>query len=125
MEAKPKIASYTDLVVWQEARKLVKLTYRTTDSFPDGEKFGLTNQMRRAAISVPSNIAEGFGRSTAKDKNNFYYMAKGSLAELETQAYLASDVSLMNDTQLDKILGQAATVHKLLHGLIKANKERL
>ncbi len=127
MEDRPKdrkIASYTDLMVWQEARKLAKLTYELTSSFPHDEKYGLSSQIKRAVVSVPSNIAEGFGRSSAKEKNQFYYIAKGSLAELETQGYISQDVGLLSKRDLDKLLDQSTVVQKLLHGLIKANKER-
>lgn len=120
-----KITSYRDLQVWQEGRTLSSVIYRITSTFPSSEQFGITNQMRRAAVSVPSNIAEGFGRATAKEKNQFYYMAKGSLAELETQAYIASDVGYIPEAQLEEIIELASLTHRLLQGLIKANKERL
>jgi len=81
--------------------------------------------MRRASVSIASNIAEGFGRSTAKEKNQFYYIAKGSLAELETQSYIASDVGHFDANTLEAVLAQARLTHRLLQGLIKANKERL
>jgi len=81
-----KITSYRDMLVWQESRKLATLIYRLTDNFPSSEQFGITNQMRRAVVSVPSNIAEGFGRASSKEKAQFYYISKGSLSELETQA---------------------------------------
>lgn len=120
-----KIISYRDLQVWQEGRKLASKIYRVTHKFPASEQFGITNQMRRAAVSIPSNIAEGFGRSTAKEKNQFYYTAKGSLAELETQLYIAFDVGYVNDQTLSEIMDLASLTHRLLQGLIKANKERL
>ncbi len=93
---KTKIAKYTDLVVWQEARSLAKLVYELTKRFPPDEVYGLSSQMKRAAVSIPSNIAEGFGRASAKEKNQFYYVANGSLVEVETQAYIASDVNLLS-----------------------------
>lgn len=79
-----KVISYRDLQVWQESRNLATKIYQITSKFPPSEQFGLTDQMRRAAVSIPSNIAEGFGRLSAKEKGQFYFVAKGSLAELET-----------------------------------------
>jgi len=120
-----KIASYLDLQVWQEARKLATLVYKQTANLPQHEKYGLADQMRRAVVSVPSNIAEGFGRASAKEKNQFYHVARGSLAELETQFYIAFDVHYINEDTLNELLEQASLTHRLLQGLIKANKERL
>jgi four helix bundle protein len=120
-----KILSYQDLKVWQEGRKLAGLIYQNLRNLPDYEKYGIGDQMRRAAVSVPSNIAEGFGRSSAKEKNQFYYIAKGSLAELETQLYIASDVGYINKEKFDELMCQSGLTQKLLQGLIKANKERL
>lgn len=76
--------SYTELLVWQEAKALVKEVYLLTYDLPDSEKFGLTSQLKRAAVSVPTNIAEGIGRNTSKDAIQFLSIAKGSLNELET-----------------------------------------
>lgn len=121
----PKITSYRDLKVWQQGRKLATDVYVLLSTFPRHEQYGLSDQMRRAAVSVPSNVAEGFGRAGAKEKNQFYYIAKGSLAELETQLYIASDVGYIDQTKLDDILQQAALTHRLLQGLIKVNKERI
>ena len=123
--AKTKIARYTDLIVWQESRKLAKLVYELTKKFPSNEIYGLSSQMKRAAVSVPSNIAEGFGRASAKEKNQFYYVANGSLVEVETQGYIASDVNLLSGSDLQQLLQQTTVTQKLLYGLIKANKERL
>ena len=80
-----KIREFTDLIVWQETHKLVLLVYKTTKYFPKEEVFALTSQMRRSAVSIPSNIAEGFGRHSYKEKVQFYYLAHGSLLELKNQ----------------------------------------
>ena len=120
-----KINSYLDLKVWQEGRILATLIYMRLRTFPKYEQYGLSDQMRRAAVSVPSNIAEGFGRATAKEKNQFYYIAKGSLAELETQLYIAFDIGYIDKIFLDEILQQASLTHRLLNGLIKSNRERM
>lgn len=82
---------YTELEVWIEGRRLVDLVYTLTKKFPKEELFGLTNQIRRAAISIPSNIAKGCGRRTSRDTLQFLHVARGSLYELETQFYLAFD----------------------------------
>ncbi|WP_228446323.1 four helix bundle protein [Chryseobacterium sp. 18068] len=84
---------YKDLEVWIEARKLTKLVYDSTKSYPKEEIFGLTNQMRRSSVSVPSNIAEGCGRNTAKETTHFLFIARGSFFELETQFYLSLDLT--------------------------------
>ena len=86
---------YNKLEVWIEARKLVNLLYDSSKLFPKEELFGLTNQMRRAVISIPSNIAEGCGRQTSKDTLRFLHISRGSLYELETQYYLALDQKYM------------------------------
>jgi len=83
------IRKYQQLIVWQKAMLLVSEIYRLTQGFPDNEKFGLTSQLRRAAVSVPSNIAEGSGRGSDKDFCRFLYQARGSLTEIETQLLIA------------------------------------
>lgn len=84
---------YKDLEVWIETRKLTKLVYDLTKSYPKEEIFGLTNQMRKSSVSVPSNIAEGCGRNTTKETIHFLFIARGSLFELETQFYLSLDLT--------------------------------
>jgi four helix bundle protein len=112
-----KIRSFTDLYAWQEAHKLVLIIYRTTEKFPPKEIFGLTAQMRRAAISVTSNIAEGFSRVTAKDKRQFYSMAQSSLAELENQLIISRDIGYITGVKFKEIFEQVTVVNKLLNGL--------
>ena len=87
-----KIRSYKDLIVWQKAIQLVILIYKITEQFPKEELYGLTSQIRRSAISVPSNIAEGTGRSTRKDYKQFARIALGSVNELETQLIIAKNL---------------------------------
>ena len=84
--------SFKDLIVWQKAKSLAVLIYKTTEQFPDSEKFGLTSQMRRAAISISSNIAESYHRSHTKEKNQFLWIAFGSGAELESQIEVAKEL---------------------------------
>ena len=118
MEAqKEKIKSFTDLKAWQEAHGLVLLVYKYTEDFPSKETFGLVNQMRRASVSVSSNIAEGFSRSTDKDKCQFYSMALGSLTELQNQLIIAKDVGYLHKELFQKIADQTITVSKLINGL--------
>ena len=88
------VRSYRDLVAWQRARDLVREVYLLTAKFPVGERFGLVSQMDRAAVSVPSNIAEGYGRATTQDYLHFLRIARGSAYELETQLVLAEDLGL-------------------------------
>lgn len=112
-----KIKSFTDLNAWKESHKLVLIVYKHTENFPKNEIFGLTNQMRRAAVSVVSNIAEGFSRSTARDKCNFYAMSHGSLTELQSQLIIARDLNFLEKNNFDKIAYQTVEVAKLISGL--------
>jgi four helix bundle protein len=88
---------YTDLDVWKEARILVKAVYTALSTFPKDEIFGLQSQIKRSAISIPSNIAEGSGRNHTKDTLQFFYIARGSAYELETQLYLSYDLGFIGD----------------------------
>lgn len=114
---------YTELNVWIEARKLVSVIYSTTKFYPKDEQFGLTAQMRRCAVSIPSNIAEGCGRNHKKDSLQFFYISRGSLYELETQLYVSCDLSYINSDQLTIVLSQLEVVRKLLNGFIKYYSE--
>lgn len=116
---------YKDLEVWMEARKLTKLVYDTTTNYPKEEIFGLTNQMRRCAVSVPSNIAEGCGRNTSKDTIHFLFIARGSLYELESQIYLSSDLEFINDDKLASISKQIILCKKLLNGFINYYRKKI
>jgi len=116
-----KIKTFTDLHNWQEGHKLVLLIYEITKNFPREELFSLPSQMRRAAVSVTSNIAEGFSRNTLKDKRQFYVMAQGSLTELQNQLIIAKDIGYFNKEKFNEIAQQTITVHKLITGLRKSN----
>ena len=115
---------YSKLEVWIEARKLVNLLYDSSKLFPKEELFGLTNQMRRAAVSIPSNIAEGCGRQTSKDTINFLHILRGSLYELETQLYISKDLSYITEDQLTTCLNKIENLGKLLNGFIRYNTEK-
>jgi four helix bundle protein len=114
--------SYTDLDVWKKSRVLVKTIYDVTDAYSSDEKFGLISQMRRAAVSVPSNIAEGHGRNHTKDSLQFYYISRGSLFELETHMFLSFDLNYINEEALTQVLNELTDCKKLLNGLIRYNK---
>ena len=114
-----KIKSFSDLDAWQEAHRLVIMIYRITKYFPQEEIFGLTNQMRRAVISISSNIAEGFSRETDKDKKRFYVIAKGSLIELQNQLVAARDIGYLSIKNFDLAAKQSIRVHMLINGLIR------
>lgn len=109
---------YKELDVWKNCRRLVKDIYVQTCNFPDIEKFGLNSQIRRSAISVPSNIAEGIGRRTSKETIHFLHIARGSLYELETQVLLAYDLEFISkEAQID-LCEKIITCKKLLNGTI-------
>lgn len=117
--------SYTELNVWKESRILVKEVYAILQKFPKEEQFGITSQIKRAVVSVPSNIAEGVGRNTTKDSLQFFYVSRGSLYELETQLYLCFDLNFISEIQLNTILNQILVVKKLLAGFINHYKKKL
>ena len=121
-EIKKKIRSFTDLDAWREGHKLVLMVYERTKEFPKEEIFGLTSQMRRAAVSITSGIAEGFSRQYYKEKIQFYSIAQGSNTELQNQLLVAKDVGYLVKDEFDKIAQQSVQVHKLLSGLIKKSK---
>lgn len=113
-----KNGQYTDLNVWKEARKLVKEIYELTKNFPKEEIYGLSNQMKRSAVSIPSNIAEGCGRQTSKDSIHFFHIARGSMYELETQIYLSKDLGFIEKHNFELLLVDIETSKKLLNGFI-------
>lgn len=125
MNEDKKIRQFTDLYAWQEAHKLVALIYKITKRFPKDEIFGLVSQMRRAVISVTSNIAEGFGRQGYKEKIQFFYLAQGSLTELKNQILAARDVGYLNAVDCSTLMKQADVAHRLLQGLITKSKSFL
>jgi len=120
-----KIKDFTDLKTWQEGHKLVLLIYETTKDFPKEEIYSLTNQMRRAAVSITSNIAEGFGRQAYKEKIYFYYLSQGSLIELKNQLLIAKDIKYIKNESFENLENQCSTIHSLLQGLIKKSKSFL
>jgi four helix bundle protein len=119
------IRSFRDLRTWQSAQELCLRAYTMTAVFPNSEQFGLTSQMRRAAVSVPSNIAEGFGRQTAKEKQQFYHHALGSLFELETQIDLSYRLGYTQTENFSQLNEELENCRKLLLALIRANKLKI
>lgn len=122
---KQKIEKFTDLIAWKEGHELVLMIYDVSKKFPIDERFGLTNQIRRCAVSITSNIAEGFSRSTPKDKNQFYYISLGSITEMQNQLLIARDLMYIGTNQIKKIADQSVLVQKLINGLVRSNKNRL
>lgn len=114
-----KIKSFTDLIVWQKGHTLVLEIYKITNQFPSQEQFGLTNQIRRAAVSFTSNIAEGFSRKSYKEKTRFYYIALGSLTEIQNQLLIAKDIGYINEEQFNYHADKTIEINKITNGLIK------
>lgn len=112
------IQSFKDLIAWQKAMDLVVEVYRATESFPQREMYGLSNQMRRAAVSIPSNIAEGQGRSTTKDFCHFLCHSIGSVQELETQLLISRRQGFMDNKTQIACQDLIAEVGRILHGLL-------
>ena len=120
-----KIKSFTDLNAWKEGHKLVLMIYKMTEKFPQKETFALTNQLRRCAVSITSNIAEGFSRSSSKDKQHFYTMSATSLAELQNQFLIARDLGYVQENNFKKFTEQSAVVGKLVSGLTRSAINRM
>jgi four helix bundle protein len=117
--------TFTDLEAWKEARVIVKMVYDCILSFPKEELYGLQSQIKRSVISIPSNIAEGCGRSHPKDTVRFFYIARGSAYELETQLYLSYDLNFIDDITLNLLLEKLTKIRILLSGLIKYQKSQI
>lgn len=125
MNEKKTIKTFTDLVAWQKNHDLVIMIYEITKKFPKDEIYGIVSQMRRSAVSITSNIAEGFGRQGMKDKIKFYYIAQGSLTELKNQLLISRDLSYLTEDDFNNIAKKANDGHALLQGLIRKSKEFL
>lgn len=118
------ICTYRDLIAWTKSFEFVLAIYQETTSFPAEEKFGLTSQLRKAGISIPSNIAEGEGRKSAKEFCRFLLIALGSLMEAETQILISKSLGFLKADQADKLMTMAAEVGRLLNGLSKSLRNR-
>jgi len=116
------LKSYKELIVWQKSMILVKEIYKISSSFPDNEKFGLTSQMRRASVSIPSNIAEGWGRLSRKSYIQFLRISRGSLFELETQILITKELNYISDSEIIENL--ITKISKMLNSIIKKLDEK-
>jgi four helix bundle protein len=116
------VRSYRDLVAWQKAMDLVGEIYRVSVTFPKEEVFGLTSQLRRAAVSIPSNIAEGQAKSSRGEFQLYLGHSRGSLAEMETQIMIARNLNYLGEAEAVSLLEQAAEVGRILNGLLAALK---
>lgn len=116
------IKTFKDIIAWQKAHELALFVYGLTSGYPKQEMFGLVSQSRRCAVSIPSNIAEGFSRRTPADCSHFYTIADGSLEELKYQLLLARDLGYFKDKEYNLVVGLADDVGRLLNGWIKTQK---
>jgi four helix bundle protein len=116
--------NFKELVVWKKSIELTKMVYLLTANFPDKEKFGLTSQTQRSAVSIPSNIAEGAGRDSINEFNHFLSIAKASSYELETQLILARELGYTNEEDLKPLMELINEIQKMLTGLKKSLKEK-
>ena len=114
-----KIRNFRDLEVWQLGKKIVVAIYKGTRNFPTDERFGLTAQMRRAAVSIPSNIAEGFNRFGNKEYRQFLHIALGSCAELETQIELSCELGFLKEEAAAELLEKLDFESRMLRNLVK------
>ena len=119
-----KIRTHRDLDVWKKSIDIVTLIYKYTADYPKDEIYGLTSQIRRCAVSIPSNIAEGSARTTKKDYAHFLTMSLGSVAELETQLIISRNLNYLPDTVLDELMYELTSIRRMTLGLRKSiNKE--
>lgn len=119
------IRKYQNLKVWEKATQLVLEIYALANAFPKDELYGLTSQLRRAAVSIPSNIAEGSERKSDKDFIRFLRMASASLAEIETQLYIALKLNYLDDSAYNELLKASAEIGKMIHGLMAGLEARV
>lgn len=118
-----KAVRFTDLEVWRKGHEIVLLIYRHTKTFPREELFGMTSQMRRAAVSITSNISEGFGRRTLPDKSHFYSMALGSVYELTNQVIISHDLGYVSADIFSELTSRCTVVAKMLNKLNTSLRE--
>ena len=120
-----KINTYKDLIVWQKSVALVTTIYSLTKSFPQDEKFGIVSQINRASVSIPSNIAEGWGRESSKNYLQFLRISRGSLMETETLLEISKNLKFINDTEFTSVSNDIEEVSKILQGLIKSVQQKI
>jgi len=118
------IKTFRDLLVWQKSMVLVTDVYKASAGFPSDERFGLTSQLRRCVVSIPSNIAEGFGRDTTNDYLRFLGIAKGSLYEAQTQIEIGRNLQFVEDSRFNTLLEQAREIERMLTSMIRKLREK-
>lgn len=121
MKAKNTTKSYKNMIVWQKSIDLVKQIYKVTGKYPKSEQFALVNQIRRAVVSIPSNIAEGYGRRSHKEYIQFYSIAYGSALEVETQLVISRELGYINQRAFDYVSGILTEVIKMLYVMVFRN----
>jgi len=114
-----KIRSFKDLEIWQRSIKLVENIYVTTQNFPKEEIYGLASQLRRAAVSIPSNIAEGFSRASNREYKQFLYVSRGSCAEVVTQIIISRNLNYIEGSKAEILLNETEEISKMTMSLIK------
>lgn len=119
---KSKIKDFDDLEAWKSSHLLVIDIYKLTRDFPKTETFGLTSQLRRAAVSITSNIAEGFGRKSVKEKIQFYYVAQASMNEFKNQLIISRDIEYLDLNKFNGVISRADRAHMIIRGLIRKTK---
>jgi len=112
------IKTYRDLLIWQKSMDLVTEVYSTTSTFPDSEKFGLTSQLRRSSVSIPANIAEGFGRNSPGDFKRFLNISMGSLFELQTEFEISKNLGLISDEKFSRLYDSSREVERMMSSFI-------
>jgi four helix bundle protein len=119
------IKTFRDLLVWQKSMVLVTDVYKTSTGFPSDERFGLTSQLRRCVVSIPSNIAEGFGRDTTNDYLRFLSIANGSLYEAQTQIEISRSLEFIEESRFGTLLEQAREIERMLTSMIRKLKSKV
>lgn len=120
-----KISSYKDLIVWKKSIELVTEIYAVSKQFPIEEKFGLVNQLNRAVVSIPANIAEGWGRESSKNYLQFLRISRGSLMEVETLMIISKNLNYIEEEKFKLVSGRIEETGKILQGLIKSIQQRI
>ena len=118
------LKNYKDLIVWERSYQLCLEIYKITKAFPKEERYGITSQIRKAAVSIPSNIAEGYGRKTTREYIRFLYIAYGSNCELETQILLSGDLSYVEPVKLEMLKEGIREVERMLKALIQSLEKK-
>lgn len=114
------MSTFRDLLIWQKSMEYVTQIYNETKNFPDEEKFGLISQLRRSAVSIPSNISEGYGRNSKNDFNRFLNISMGSLFEVQTQIEIAKNLGFINEQKFDKMFEQSREIERMMSSFIRS-----